>query len=206
MTPEKSNTQRTDSDETANVAPLACPFCGGQNICPSAWDIQCSDCSASIPGDPLVAIEAWNRRAAPTLPTDVKGMADEWRKAMEGVTPGPWSTEQMQGLRVQRLYVVGPSEIVHPHDGICEPARLNDRSFKEDDANMRFIARCSPENIEVLLSAITSQSALLEAFLSAHNDGPGLIDCIDNEGDRYTSQFLCDTIRAASRLIADMEG
>lgn len=64
----------TDSDETANVAPLACPFCGGQNICPSAWDIQCSDCSASIPGDPLVAIKAWNRRAAPTLPADVKGL------------------------------------------------------------------------------------------------------------------------------------
>lgn len=93
MTPETcttSNTQRTDSDETANVAPLACPFCGGQSICPSAWDIQCSDCSASIPGDPLVAIEAWNRRAAPTLPADVKLLVREltdraeWRALNEG--------------------------------------------------------------------------------------------------------------------------
>ena len=87
----------------------------------------------------------------------------EWEKAAEGVTPGPWLTELMEMSRtasVQRLYVVGPSEIVHPHDGVCEPDRYNDRAFKEDDANMRWIARCSPDNV---LSAFRSLSAKLAA-------------------------------------------
>lgn len=43
---------------------------------------------------------------------------------------------------------------------------------------------------------------IIADFLRAHADGTGLIDCIDNQGERYTSQFLDDTIHRA-RLAAD---
>ena len=141
---------------------------------------------------------------------------DEWRKAMEDVTPGPWHTERMETSRtVQRLYVAGPSEIVHPHDGVCEPDRHNDRSFKEDDANMRFIARCSPDNITILLEALTAQSALLERAREI-GDVTDLIRALedlrlDNETSLFASEI--ETIKkaeaalvAASRFLADMEG
>ena len=47
---------------------------------------------------------------------------------------------------------------------------------------------------------------IVEAFLHAHFDGPGLIDAVDNYGDRYTSQFLADTIERARAALATTEG
>ncbi|MCR6502540.1 Lar family restriction alleviation protein [Shinella sp. CPCC 101442] len=41
-----------------------CPFCGGTNICPSSWDIQCYDCKATVPGEFHLSAPFWNRRAA----------------------------------------------------------------------------------------------------------------------------------------------
>lgn len=42
--------------------------------------------------------------------------------------------------------------------------------------------------------------ALVGKFLLAHRDGPGLIDCIDNQGERYTSKFLGDLLSTASSI------
>ena len=86
MTPETcttSNTQRTDRDGTTNVALLPCPHCGGRADCdrepwPNSkiFSIWCSECKAGIDQSVTDAnlLEAWNRRAAPTLPADVKGL------------------------------------------------------------------------------------------------------------------------------------
>lgn len=40
-----------------------CPFCGGENICHSSWDIRCYDCKATMPGEPDKAASRWNGRA-----------------------------------------------------------------------------------------------------------------------------------------------
>lgn len=78
------------------------------------------------------------------------------REGLKSVTPGPWSAEQIDGFKVDRPYVVGPSDVVVGNDGICDPSDMNDRSFIEDAANMRHIARCSPDNIRLLLDTIAS--------------------------------------------------
>lgn len=80
-------------------------------------------------------------------------------KALEGVTPGPWQTKQTR-TDIQRLTVVGPSEVVVGMDGICEPDRMNDRSFAEDDANMRYIAACSPDRMSSILAEARKAEAL----------------------------------------------
>lgn len=88
------------------------------------------------------------------------------REAMDGVTPGPWGAEQQGPSRtvmtVGRYYVAGPSDVVSPHDGVCEPDRYNDRTFEEDAANMRYIALCSPDNMGTLLDTIASLRSKLE--------------------------------------------
>lgn len=88
-------------------------------------------------------------------------------KALEGVTPGPWETRQM-GKRLSkeldRLMIVGPSEVVHDGDGICEPDRMNDRTFGEDNSNMLYIAACSPERISALLAEARKAEAMKQAL------------------------------------------
>lgn len=79
----------TDSDETANVALLPCPHCGpGESIVEpwhddvaKRWRVGCGRCGCSTGISPrdktkAPAIAAWNRRAAPTLPADVKGLVE----------------------------------------------------------------------------------------------------------------------------------
>jgi hypothetical protein len=63
-------------------------------------------------------------------------------------TPGPWQVERDR-QHAQVFHVVGPSEIVMGLDGICSPHRLNDRTFNEDEANMRLIA-AAPDLLEAL--------------------------------------------------------
>jgi len=54
--------------------------------------------------------------------------------------------------------------------------------------------------IERLRGRLAEAERVIDAVLFAHQDGPGLIDCIDNDGGRYTSQFLLDVIDAAQAL------
>ena len=84
-------------------------------------------------------------------------------EAIEHTTPGPWQTMQM-GKRLNkdldRLSVVGPSEVVHGLDGICEPDRFNDRSFGEDNSNMLYIATCSPDRMREVLALARQAEAM----------------------------------------------
>ncbi|RWE46805.1 MAG: hypothetical protein EOS79_11485 [Mesorhizobium sp.] len=88
---------------------------------------------------------------------DIEKIEAELRAGLEGVTPGPWHAVQMATNKpdIDRPFVVGPSEVVVGTDGICEPARFNDRLFPEDAANMRHIARCDPDTIRLLLDELS---------------------------------------------------
>lgn len=76
------------------------------------------------------------------------------RKALDaGPTPGEWKTQAMRtdGLITR---VVGDSDVVDGLDGICEPDRINDRTFEESRRNMDFIASCDPVAISAVLSEL----------------------------------------------------
>ena len=49
---------------------------------------------------------------------------------------------------------------------------------------------------------VTELVLIIVHFLAAHDEGPGLIDCIDNDGERYTSQGLADTIERARAALS----
>lgn len=76
------------------------------------------------------------------------------RKAIEaGPTPGEWKSQAMH-FDGRITHVVGESDIVDGLDGICEPDRINDRTFEESRRNMDFIAACNPAAITAVLSEI----------------------------------------------------
>jgi hypothetical protein len=105
------------------------------------------------------------------MSADTEKLIAELRAGLDGVTPGPWHAVQMATNKpdIDRPFVVGPGEVVVGTDGICEPARSNDRSFPEDAANMRHISRCSPDNIRALLDRIASLEAALAPFAKAES-------------------------------------
>lgn len=113
----------TNAAQTANVALLPCPHCGSSSapklklwdgdppmpgfyvICDAAgWDGMegrgCG-CSGAYGETKIDAVEAWNRRAAPTLPADEKGLVDEWRSPDE-MPDTPKGTEQNFIVAVRR--------------------------------------------------------------------------------------------------------
>lgn len=103
-------------------------------------------------------------------------IAKELRAAMVGVTPGPWSLYEINKIPAI-FHVHGPSTVVVGTDGICQPDRLNDRQFTEDEANMRYIAACSPDRITAVLDAIDAAhkriatlEMALEPFVQAAED------------------------------------
>ncbi len=55
--------------------------------------------------------------------------------------------------------------------------------------------------IQSQAARIAELEALVGAFVRANDEGPGLIDCIDNHGERYTSAGLDSAIRAARSLL-----
>lgn len=67
-------------------------------------------------------------------------------EGLENVTRGPWVPVEYR-TTPSILRVDGPSDIVVGNDGICQPERMNDRTFVEDAANMRHIARCDPDTM-----------------------------------------------------------
>lgn len=139
------------------------------------------------------------------MTTPIEALEARLRDAMEGVTPGPWKMQLIPSrASAARYNVVGPSEIVLPHDGICEPDRLNDRSFAEDEANMRFIALCSPDNIAALLDALASQDATIRQMREALEKNASLLEVIaedaKNRGDTATwsmASVMAEEVRAA---------
>lgn len=76
------------------------------------------------------------------------------RKALEaGPTPGEWKSEQDRE-RPQIHRVMGESTVVEGLDGICEPDRMNDRTFEESRMNMAFIASCNPVAMTAVLTEL----------------------------------------------------
>ena len=72
----------------------------------------------------------------------------------------------------------------------AEIARL--RKMIRDNGTPKFNAVCErAENAE----------ACLRDFVEAHKTGAGLLDCMDNAGNRYTSRFLAEAIARARTLI-----
>lgn len=52
------------------------------------------------------------------------------------------------------------------------------------------------EAISAILAYVETLEKLLGEVLACHDEGAGLLDCIDNKGGRYTSRHLYDTIQA----------
>lgn len=89
------------------------------------------------------------------------------RKALEaGPTPGEWGTEQDRE-RPQIHRVMGESTVVEGLDGICEPDRMNDRTFEESRMNMAFIASCNPVAMTAVLAEIDRLKAENERMRQA---------------------------------------
>lgn len=87
------------------------------------------------------------------MTADLSELIAKVKEQLPKVTRGPWEIyTEMPTPEV--LAVQGPSEIVYGLDGICTPDRLNDRTFAEDAANMRFIALLNPVTVSALLSRI----------------------------------------------------
>lgn len=86
------------------------------------------------------------------------------------------------------------------------------KAHAQADFNQRILSALSPSKIEAGENTAETPPpgsrlrGIVEAFLHAHFDGPGLIDAVDNYGDRYTSQFLADTIERARAALATTEG
>lgn len=137
----------------------------------------------------------------------------ELREGLEGVTPGPWQTGRLGDIDLSHVVDFGappraPFMIMRPASayGVCH---ADDSSSPKNAAH---VARCSPDFISALLARLDAQeSALREAreivsaTLAANDDGPGLLDCIDNDGGRYPSQFLADAIETARAWLAKQE-
>lgn len=89
------------------------------------------------------------------------------RKALEaGPTPGEWVTKQDRE-RPQIHRVMGESTVVEGLDGICEPDRMNDRTFDESRRNMAYIASCNPVAMTAVLAEIDRLKAENERMLEA---------------------------------------
>lgn len=61
-------------------------------------------------------------------------------------------------------------------------------------------AEAAEAQVAELTQKLERATALVAKFVRCNDEGPGLIDCIDNDGERYTSQFLSDTVREARAL------
>lgn len=59
--------------------------------------------------------------------------------------------------------------------------------------------------IQSQAARIADRDELIAAFVRANDEGPGLIDCIDNHGERYTSAGLDVAIRTARALTGGQE-
>jgi len=149
----------------------ACPFCGGHAVLDpfsgpdGQYYVYCSGhkagcrCDLGIFDSKIEAIAAWNRR--PALPS-VEGLVAEWEKAAEGVTKWPWQV--YDGCSWRRI---GTAQSVGRHDdcAVLAPTKASDghpdltcSRGNDREANLAWIARCSPDNV---LSALRSLSAKL---------------------------------------------
>lgn len=101
-------------------------------------------------------IRAYLEATHPPAPQgDLGALIAEWRASMEGVTPGPWF--EGDGW----IFIPPVEAYVNPTHALRNILRDVDKD--EVQANVGYIARCSPDNIGKLLDALTTLSAKLQA-------------------------------------------
>lgn len=90
----------------------------------------------------------------PTSPSD-RSVVDEWRRAMEGVTPGQWLWRGKDG----GLYQEGKDGYAYSQ-AVLVPVYEYDSGVdtKVSDTDAAWIARCSPAGISALLDLIEAQA------------------------------------------------
>lgn len=189
--------QGTDRDETANVALLPCPFCSSTNVQlrhaaqhEMSW-VSCTGCGLEAPSETGTsegdAVSYWNRRAAPTLPADVKS-AEPWNEP----------------------------PLTCPHiDAAIASGELSD-VVKAELATIRDINSQLRYGTWALRAEITSQSAMLDRAREVIKPFAAIAaEYADQEDDEFQVWKDFDVLgatlplkifRAASRLIADMGG
>lgn len=95
----------------------------------------------------------------------LRALIEEMRAGLEGVTPGPWFAEDvsLQPDDVGSAYIVAANLGGLVGAAHSWPTEIDDNDFERVEANAAHIARCSPENIALLLSAA-------ESYLSASSN------------------------------------
>lgn len=94
---------------------------------------------------------------------------DELEALARAATQGEWETRSIS-RRFRPVHeilgVFGKSEVVANMDGIAVPDRMNDRSFEEDAANMRFIAAANPATVRSLIAEVRKAQQERDDFLA----------------------------------------
>lgn len=163
-------------------------------------------------------------------------LVERLRKAMDGVTPGPWVAKQtvihgneyggwwLEGIdlepedatRPERLVLISGSGGARSYT-----TRIIDRQIHDDnEANMKWFALCSPDNIGALLDENAAQAARIAelegaltqiASRSGHTTNPDLdpevnwgnYDDVFSDGEAQAN-FECADI--ARRALASIRG
>lgn len=175
-----------------------CPFCGSSNVAQGASRDRISVwcfCGARGPEvafpenciEPAKPIkecyELWNHRALSTAtPADVADIVAEWQKAMEHVTPGPWRV--YDGCSWRRIGTAhgrhDDCAVVYPYKAPDGHPDLGASRGNDTQANLEWLARCSPDRINALLATLLSLSARCGEMERALGPFALWIDAIDN--------------------------
>lgn len=92
-----------------------------------------------------------------TAPLDTAGLVAEWRKAMEGVTPGDWvrQTEvEWEDDREQPEVYICSDATVCDYTVVATMGRAESIPADRKQADAAWIARCSPAGVSALLDAL----------------------------------------------------
>jgi hypothetical protein len=104
---------------------------------------------------------------------DIAGLLSEWRKAMDGVTPGPWNPSRfgMQVLTGDSWATVCTFHDKNGGDGKWNDHRLasweDGRGASLETSNADWVARCSPSGISALLDALSEATRQRDEALAA---------------------------------------
>lgn len=126
--------------------------------------------------------------ARQSLPELVKALRD----GLEGVTPGPW-VAQRDKRRMQPWSVVGDGNKA----AVAEISQALRGDFAEPAANAAHIARCSPDNIRLLLDALDRMDAALRAVEARASGDAELHRSVGQASVATALNWIAETARSA---------
>ncbi|MEO3387361.1 hypothetical protein [Mesorhizobium sp. CAU 1741] len=91
-----------------------------------------------------------------------------------------------------------PGEVAELVDGLNSWAQEDTGSY---EAGVRLICSQAATALTSLAARVEALEAVVGELVRANDEGPGLLDCIDNHGERYTSAGLDAATRAARLLL-----